>query len=163
MVSYVLALIGIYILAREKQGTSEITGDMMALVAATTFSAYALLSQWARRDLSNSIFASRMYLAGSFFFFIMAIVFGNMPPVAGSTKGWVAIGLLTLFPTLLGHSIFTFSLKHIPLYILSLGKLLEPGLAAMSAYLFFGESVSSAAFLSSILIFSSVLLVIKIR
>lgn len=161
--SYALALIGLYILVREKQGTSEIVGDMMAIVAAITFSAYALLSHWARRHLSNAVFASRMYLAGSCFFFLTTLIWGQTSPIPDNSRGWIGIALLTLFPTLMGHGTFTFCLRHIPLHVLSLGKLLEPGLAAVSAFLIFGESLSAATVISSVLIFASVVLVVKIK
>jgi len=163
ILSYILALLGIYILAREKHGTSEVIGDAMAIVAAITFSAYALLSQWARRDISNIVFSSHMYLVGSFFFFITLFLFGPGPLAADSSKGWVGIALLTFLPTLLGHGTFTFVIKHIPLSVLSLGKLLEPGFAAITAFLLFQERLSSSAVLSSLLIFTAVVLVVKIK
>lgn len=158
--AYVLALIGIYLLAREKQGTSQILGDMLAIVAAVAFSAYALISQWARRGLSNSVFASRMYFAGSAFFFLTAFLSGT-PLVADSSKGWMGIALLTVFPTLLGHGIFTLTMKHIPMIILSIGKLIEPVFSAFSAYLLFGENISSSALISFAIIIGAVVLVVK--
>lgn len=163
ILSYILALLGIYILAREKQGTSEIIGDAIAMASAITFSAYALLSHWARRSISNVVFSSRMYLIGAFFFFITLILFGPGSIVANNSKGWIAIALLTIFPTLLGHGIFTFVIRHIPLPILSIGKLLEPGLAAITAFLIFQESLSPAVVASSVLIFVSVILIVTIK
>ena len=157
--SYLLALLGIAILAKEKLGSGNLGGDLMALAAALTFSAYALLSKWARRDLPNSVFAARMYLAGSAFFFITLLIFGHSY-LPSNSKAWMGICLLTLFPTLLGHGIFTLSLKHIPLSVLSLGKLIEPVLASMSAFLIFGEQLSSAAFISFGLIVTAVILVV---
>ncbi len=159
IVAYALALVGIYILAREKQGSSELMGDIMAIVAAITFSAYALLSQRARRDLSNTVFASRLYLTGSFFFFLTTFFYG-MNPLPNTTLSWQGILLLTLFPTLIGHGIFTFSLKHIPLYVLSLGKLIEPAMAAITAFLLFGEKLQPSSVLSFVIIIASVVLVI---
>jgi drug/metabolite transporter (DMT)-like permease len=157
--AYLLALVGIYVLAHEKQGTGEIFGDLVAIVAAITFSIYALLSKWARHDLPNSVFASRMYLAGAGFFFLTAILSG-IPLMPEANHDWVGIGLLALFPTLLGHGIFTMSMKYIPLYILSLGKLLEPAMAALTAFLLFGEKLSLSAMTSFVLIVSAVILVI---
>jgi drug/metabolite transporter (DMT)-like permease len=158
--AYLLALIGIYLLAREKQGSVQIVGDLMAIVAAILFSAYALLSKWARRDLANSVFASRMYFAGSGFFFLTAVLMGSTP-LPTSANGWPGIALLTLFPTLLGHGVFTLCMKHIPLPVLSLGKLIEPALAAITAFLLFGETLSASAVLSFVLIVSAVVLVVK--
>lgn len=158
-VAYVLALLGIYILAREKQGGAQIEGDMVAIISAVTFSAYAILSKWARRDLSNSIMSSRMYFAGAIFFLLGAILSGA-PLLPVTDKGLIGIALLTVFPTLMGHGIFTLVMNHIPLYVLSLGKLIEPGIAAISAYFLFAESLSMAALASSALIVSAVVLVV---
>jgi drug/metabolite transporter (DMT)-like permease len=155
----VLALLGIYILAREKQGGAQIEGDMVAIISAVTFSAYAILSKWARRDLSNSIMSSRMYFAGAIFFLLGAILSGA-PLLPVTDKGLIGIALLTVFPTLMGHGIFTLVMNHIPLYVLSLGKLIEPGIAAISAYFLFAESLSMAALASSALIVSAVVLVV---
>lgn len=157
--AYIIALMGIYLLAREKQGTSEIIGDVIALVAALTFSIYALLSQRVRHDLPNTLFASRLYLFGSLFFFIATWIIGTDPfPI--ETQSWKGIALLTLFPTLLGHGIFTYSMKKIPLYVLSLGKLIEPALAAISAFVLFGESLSPSSLISFVMIIAAVSLVV---
>lgn len=162
IMAYALALVGIYLLAREhQQGSASVSGDMAAMVAALTFSGYALLSQRARRDLPNSVFASRMYLVGSGFFFLTAFFSGVVPPVPSTAQGWVGVALLTLFPTLLGHGIFTLTMKHLPLPLLSLGKLVEPLLAAMSAYLLFGEPLTGTATLAFTFIIFAVYLVVR--
>lgn len=158
--AYLLALFGIYILAREKQGSGEIVGDMVAIVSVITFSAYALLSRWARRDLPNSVFASRMYFVGAVFFFLTLLLFG-LSPFPEQSKGWTAILLLTVFPTLLGHGIFTLAMKHIPLYILSLGKLIEPPMAAVTAFLLFHETLTATSLVSFIVVIAAVVLVLR--
>lgn len=157
--AYLLALLGIYILAREESGNSDIFGDLMAVVAAITFTIYALFSQKARQSLPNTIFISRMYLVGSIFFFLAIFLYG-LSPIPNSEQSWNGIFALTVFPTLIGHGIFIYSLKHIPLYVLSLGKLIEPAMAAITAYFTFGEYLSGASFLSFAIIVISVAMVV---
>lgn len=158
VVAYILALLGIYVLAREKQGTVHMDGDMMTIVSAITFSAYALLSKWARRDLSNSVFASRQYFVGAIFFVLAALLSG-IELVPTDSKSWIGIILLTLFPTLMGHGIFTLVMKHLPLTLLSMGKLIEPAFAAISAYFLFAETLSASSLISSSMIVMAVVLV----
>ena len=72
-----------------------------------------------------------------FFFTVLGTghKFFSYPPIT-----WISIGGLVLFPTLLGHALFTYLLRYFDVNWLSTGKLAEPLLASLTAFLFFHET-----------------------
>lgn len=160
VVAYLLAALGIFILAREKTGgLVSVEGDFAAFFSAVTFSAYALLSQRARESLPNAVYTARLYLIGSVFFFVFAFLQPGLSLVPLHSQGLGGILLLTVFPTIIGHGGFILCLGRLNINFLSLGKLIEPCFSALSAYYLFGEEISKAVLPAFVLIAGAVMLI----
>lgn len=141
--SFAICFLGIYFLIFNKFDNTEVNlaGEIGVLIAAITFSAYSLLSKHVRRQLPNSLVTSSFYAVASIFFFISTYFFiGN--PIPSTDNSWIGIILLAVFPTILGHSSYTYCMNYIDIQVLSLGKLVEPILSAISAFIVFGEPIS---------------------
>lgn len=164
IVAFILAFSGIYYLvANNLNGQSyNLHGDLIAILAAVTFSAYALFSKYSRRTIPNSIFTSSFYAVASLCFFITSIVL-SVDPIPAAPKSWIAIFLLAIFPTMLGHGIFTYCMNFIDIQLLSLGKLIEPIISAISAWLIFGEPITLQHIISFMLISSGISLILLRR
>jgi drug/metabolite transporter (DMT)-like permease len=161
IMAFLLSFAGIYYLVSSNKENLQHSfyGDVTALLAALTFSIYALLSKKSRRNLPNSIFASSFYAIASGCF-LMTLLSLSLNPVPSNSRSIIAIILLALFPTILGHGIFTYCMKFIDIQLLSLGKLVEPLLSAVSAWIFFSEPITKQHFISFVLISSGILLVL---
>lgn len=142
---YALAAAGVYLLmtdptraATVRAQSATFAGDLSALISAILHAGYALASRHARKTASNLRFSFWLYLiAGTVF---LALALGETPPLAPTaTAFYFAIGGLILFPSLLGHTLFTYLLKYMNINVLSCAKLLEPAFAVGMAYLFFDE------------------------
>lgn len=162
VLAFALAFVGIYFLVTNKsnQGNHTLTGDFAAILAAITFSAYALMSKHSRKSIPNSIFTSAFYGVASLCFLLTTLRL-SINPIPESPRSWVAIVLLAVFPTILGHGIFTYCMNFIDIQILSLGKLIEPIFSATSAWLLFGEPITTYHVISFLLIATGISLVLR--
>ncbi len=149
ILAYFLAISGIYILVNHnlKLDPKNTPGDLAALAAAALFSLYILCGHQARKKVSNTTYTYFIYaVAGICFYFTTlarGISFVQYPSVT-----WLAIAGLVLFPTLLGHALFTYLLRFININWLSTGKLAEPVFASITAYFLFKETWSTMTLLA---------------
>lgn len=147
--SYVLSLSGIAVLVSHQLQFEEGTlfGDLTAIASAVLYSAYIVSSQRARQHLPNSVFSLILFPVASLCFALWLGGRGqNFWPENNPT--WIAIFGLTIMSTLLGHSLFAYLLKHLNINWMSCGKLLEPVLAAVTAWWIFDETVRSTTWIA---------------
>lgn len=133
-------------------------GDMLALIACGFITAYLLLGQTVRKRLSSITYTFVVYSASTITLFIYAWTAGNsFGPYPSSD--WLYFLLLAVFPNLLGHSLFNWSLRWVSTTTISMAILLEPIGAALLAYWILGETiqwtqtVGGAIILASLMIF----------
>jgi drug/metabolite transporter (DMT)-like permease len=151
VVAYILAMIGLYILINDssKQGShgmigeyTTFSGNISALLSAILYSAYMFTGKLARREITNSQYASLAYLITALGFGITGLIRGTeMLPTHDQT--WAGIALLILFPTLMGHALFTYLLQKMDINVISCGKLAEPMFSAIVALWLFSEGISA--------------------
>lgn len=142
--AYVFAALGIYQLVNphidfRSNGTF---GDISALASAGFYSAYILYSKQARKHMPNSVFSVGLYTSAALLFFITAMV-KQTPLTPYPMNTWLSIGGLVVFSTLLGHGLFTYLLGHLNINWMSCGKLMEPAIAAMMAFVIFNEKLAA--------------------
>jgi drug/metabolite transporter (DMT)-like permease len=73
-------------------------------------------------------------------------------------RAWMCIAGLVVLPTILGHALFTYLLKFMNINIMSCAKLIEPAMAAFTAYFIFSEAMSFNTFIAFLLTSVSVLI-----
>ena len=137
-------------------GGSHLYGDILALIAAVAVAVYTLIGRVVRSVLSTSIYTYIVYVTCAAVLLLLCIVQGY--PIF--SYGWSAliVGLLlSLFSTILGHSIFSWCLKYFSPSFVSASKLCEPVVAAIFAGFLFGELPSLLQILGGILILGGVL------
>lgn len=143
IIALVLGILGLSVM---EYGALELSpekflGDMLALVAALAFTGYVLSTKRLRAQGSNYVLI--------FWFNIICVVgFGVAALASGQEMfdyGWVSwasfIGM-AVGPSLLGHALFSYSLRYLNPAVASSFVLLEPVFAAVTAALVFDESVS---------------------
>lgn len=140
LLAYIFAIAGIYHLVSHNMSLNPdyLMGDISALFSAILFAGYILTGKKVRHHFSNSAFASIVYFVSCVLFGLLAF-YENLHFVSHTTTGWLAIIASVLFPTFLGHFLFTYLMKHMNVSAMTLGKLVEPTLSSLGAYLFFGE------------------------
>lgn len=161
LVSYCLAMLSIYFLLRQSlrlEGKLNI-GDLAALATALLYSLYFIFGKKARHAMSNVCYTLVAYGIAAVCFLGLCLYretqLFDYPPLT-----WLCIGLLIVFPTLLGHALFSYLLKTLNINWMSTGKLIEPVLATTVAYFLFAEELSKWLLLSFILTSAAIFILI---
>ena len=120
------------------KGSGHLSGDVLALLAAVAVAGYTLLGGIVRTNTSTTVYTYLVYLSCTLTLIIAALVTSTPLWGYGSQSVWVGL-LLSIFSTLLGHSIFSWCLKYLSPAFVSTSKLCEPIVAALFAAILFGE------------------------
>ncbi|WP_174734574.1 DMT family transporter [Mesobacillus harenae] len=113
-------------------------GDFLALAACALVTAYLLFGQTVRQRISLVTYTFVVYSISTItlFFYVLAV---QEPFISYPTADWVYFFLLALVPTLLGHTLFNWSLKWLSTSTISMAILFEPIGAAFLAYYLLNE------------------------
>ena len=135
-------------------------GDMLALIACGLITAYLLLGQTVRKRLSSITYTFIVYSASTITLFIYAWAAGNsFGPYPASD--WIYFILLAIFPNLLGHSLFNWSLRWVSTTTISMAILLEPIGAALLAYWLLGETIQWTQAVGGAIILASLMFFLR--
>lgn len=140
MLAIAITLVGSLLIAYADSftGGSHLRGDILALVAAIAVAAYTLIGRWVRAKISTSVYTYVVYVSCVAVLLVSVLVQGYN--VLGYGFSPVLVGLLlSVFSTILGHSIFSWCLKFLSPSFVSASKLCEPVVAAIMAAFLFGE------------------------
>lgn len=137
----------------------DFAGNILALISAIFFSGYLSFGNLARKKLSNSQFTSAAYLTAAICFLVV-VASKETPLTDYPPRTWIGISLLIIFPTLLGHAVFTHLLSRLNVNFLSCLKLTEPVMTSLWAVFLFNESVSRYLALALGLCVSSLLILL---
>lgn len=137
-------------------------GDFLALIAAIAVAVYTLLGRVVRQDTSTSVYTYLVYTACAFVLLMLCLVQGHS--LLGHGTSAILVGfLLSVFSTILGHSIFSWCLKYFSPSFVSASKLCEPVAAAVMAAVLFGEIPGGVQIAGSVLILGGVLYYSKLE
>lgn len=158
------ALTGTYFIGAHsaQQGGGQLTGDLLAVLAAVLVSGYLLIGQRLRPRMPLLVYVFFVYGAA-------AVVLGGLAaamgvPLAGfPAKEWWLFAGLALGPTLLGHTVFNWALQHVPASVVAVGILGEPVGAVVLAMLILGEVPAPVQLLAGLLILGGIGLFLYFR
>ncbi|MFS1517485.1 DMT family transporter [Bacillus sp. SCS-151] len=137
-----LAIIGSFIISIGdlRLNGSALLGDILAIFACIMVTAYLLLGQYTRKRLAVITYTFVVYGVSTITLFIYVVLLGY-PLLQYPTADWYYFLLLAIVPTLLGHSLFNWTLKWLSTATVSIGILFEPVGASILAYFILGEQV----------------------
>ena len=137
-------------------------GDILALLSAIAVGAYTLIGRIVRSSASTTVYTYLVYTACAAALVLTCAVQGVGLFAYGPEAVIVGL-LLSLFSTILGHSIFSWCLKYFSPSFVSASKLCEPVVAAIFAAFLFGEIPTALQIGGSVLILGGVLWYSKIE
>lgn len=135
-----VALLGSVLIALSDSasGGGHLYGDFLALLAAIVVAVYTLLGLTIRETTSTSVYTYMCYSGCAVV--LLATCFLQGYGLLDYGPSAVIVGLaLSVFSTIMGHSIFTWCLKYLSPSFVSASKLCEPVAAAILAVFLFGE------------------------
>ncbi|MFJ7860191.1 DMT family transporter [Peribacillus sp. NPDC097206] len=115
-------------------------GDVLALIACALVTGYLLFGQSVVKRISSITYTFVVYSISAVTLFVYVLVKGEaLAPYA--VEDWIYFILLAIFPTLLGHSLFNWTLKWLSTTTISMAILLEPVGATVLAYFILDEPI----------------------
>lgn len=131
-------------------------GDLLALIACALITVYLLFGQTVRKRLSLITYTFVVYSISSITLFLYVILMGE-PLVGYDLSNWIYFILLAIIPTLLGHTLFNWSLKWLSTSTISVAILFEPVGATVLAYLVLNETVHMTQILGGLIIMTGII------
>ena len=126
-------------------------GDLLALIACALITVYLLFGQTVRKRLSLITYTFVVYSISTITLFLYVILMGE-PLVGYDLSNWIYFILLAIIPTLLGHTLFNWSLKWLSTSTISVAILFEPVGATVLAYLVLNETIRLTQILGGLII-----------
>ena len=152
-----VTLLGSILIAWVDSSTGfHLYGDILSLAAAIAVAVYTLIGRTVRAETSTTVYTYLCYTACAAVLLVICAVQGHA--LFGYGVDAILVGLLlSLFSTILGHSIFSWCLKYFSPSFVSASKLCEPVVAAILAALLFREIPTFLQLFGGGLILSGVL------
>lgn len=119
-------------------GSNALYGDVLALAGAVFVSVYTLIGKKQRKGMSTTLYTFIVYAASSVTLAIFCLI-GKLSLTGYAPKDYACALGMTVFCTLLGHSVFSWGLKYLPAAFITTAKLGEPVFATILAILLFGQ------------------------
>jgi len=120
-------------------GGEHLVGDLLAVLAAAAMGGHLMLGRALRAKISLFPYLALVNSFGAVVVFLFAWFSGTdlwpLPP-----REWLIAGLLALIPTLIGHTLLNWALRHTQAAVVSVSTLGEPVGASILAFFLFGEA-----------------------
>jgi drug/metabolite transporter (DMT)-like permease len=137
-------------------------GDALAFLGALAVAAYFLIGRKLRARIGLLDYVTPLYAVCSAFLLIGVLVSGSSlypyPP-----RTWIYFLALAVVPTIFGHTVFNWSLKHVRASAVSLAFLGEPVMASVLALLIFRQSPARATLAGGALILLGIYLAVSAK
>ncbi len=153
LISGLIAIIGSFIIGWgdfQYKGQA-LYGDFLALVACALITGYLLVGQAVRKRISNVSYTFVIYSMSSITI-LLYVFFKGEPLFPYSMENWIYFLLLAILPTLLGHSIFNWSLKWISTNFISMAILFEPIGSSILAFIILDERLMCTQWIGGLLV-----------
>jgi drug/metabolite transporter (DMT)-like permease len=134
---------------------SALFGDLLALIACALVTVYLMFGQNVRKRLSLITYTFIVYFFSSITLFIYVLI-RNEPLIPKQSSDWIYFLLLALVPTLLGHSLFNWSLKWLSTSTISMAILFEPVGAIILAYYLLDEGLILTQVIGGIIVIGGI-------
>lgn len=143
-------------------GAHVLIGDLLALTAAIASSVYTLVGRGQRKFISTTLYTFLVYMAACVTLFLLSLFSGQtFTGYALSDYGWILA--MTIFCTLLGHSIFSWALKYVSAAFVSTAKLAEPVFSALMAVVLFSEIPQINQIGGGVIVLAGILLYLRTK
>ena len=119
-------------------GSDPLRGNITALAGAFCMAVYTMIGAVCRKRVSTSVYTFLVYTCAALTVLVASLASGVPLTGHGTVNYLTALGM-TVFCTLLGHSVFSWGLKYLPAAFISTVKLMEPVFASVWGLLLFRE------------------------
>ena len=125
-------------------------GDLMAVGASVMITGYLVIGRRLRQEMSTAAYGAAVYGVAGVIVAAMAIGTGHslLESAEHDAPFWVA---LVLVPSLMGHTVFNWALRYVPVSIVGVAIVGEPVATTAWAWMLLGEPAAPTALLGGAL------------
>lgn len=132
-------------------------GDALALLGALAVVGYFIVGRKARARMSLLGYVTPLYAACSIFLLALVLIKQDRLAPYGASI-WMFLVALAIIPTIVGHTVFNWALKHVRPTAISLAFLGEPVIASLLALIFFAQRPPATTLIGGALVLAGVYL-----
>ena len=155
----VIGFTGVVFISFMSQGDGSWDGDLLALIGGVFAGVYIMCGRLMRKKVNLIAYAFVIYLSAAGFLFATALVL-NQPIWPYPMQEFVLFLLLAGVSTILGHTVYNWSLRYVTAPFVSASLLGEPIFASILAAVLLAELPSPYLYLGGALILVGVLCVV---
>ncbi|UCC80618.1 MAG: DMT family transporter [Candidatus Zixiibacteriota bacterium] len=158
----ILAIIGSYLIARGDLdiGAAHLKGDILALVGALMAGSYLFIGRFVRPRVNLIPYVLTVYSVASIVILILGLFSGTFTAPAVKID-YLIFFLLALGPTILGHNLYNFALRHLPAFPVAMSIIGEPVLATIWGMIILGENPIFTTIIGGAIIILAVVMVLS--
>jgi drug/metabolite transporter (DMT)-like permease len=150
----------VVVAAGADNGTTDLRGDLLALAAMLSWSAYFITSKNSKKTMTSTEFTAGTALWTMAICAPLGFVFDqDMSWPSAANWGWLV--LMAATSGLIGHAMMNWSLVRIPLWIGSTFTLLIPVFSALLAWIVLGETVTAAQAVAMAVVIGALAIVVR--
>ena len=141
-------------------GGGMLFGNLCGIASAMALAGYSLIGTRVRRGLSNTVYTLLVYGTAAAVLCAMVAV----SPYRMTGYGWInylLALLMAVFNSLMGHSIFNWSLKYLSPTLVAVVKLFQPVLAATWAFLLLSELPTANQLLGGVIVMLGIFVYVR--
>lgn len=135
-------------------------GNFLALMGAWAVTGYLIIGRHLRKTVSLILYIFIVYSAAALILIALMLLSGESP-FGYEPVSYIWLLLLALLPQLIGHSIYNWALRFLPVSFVSITTLGEPIGSVILAYFILFEKPSPAILIGGILILTGIYLASK--
>jgi drug/metabolite transporter (DMT)-like permease len=135
---------------------NALIGDILALIACAFITVYLLFGQTVRKRVSLITYTFVVYSISTITLFIY-VLFMDESLGGYDLSNWIFFILLAIIPTLLGHTLFNWSLKWLSTSVISVAILFEPVGATILAYLVLNETINWSQAIGGLIVMTGII------
>ncbi len=160
IIAVVLGLLGSFLVARGdlQIDPAHLKGDILSLLGAVFAGCYLFLGRFLRPRVDLVPYVVTVYGVSSAVIILLGFMLGTMAAPAHGLD-YLIFFLLALGPTILGHNLYNYALRHLPAFPVGVSILGEPVLATIWGILIFGETPLFTTLIGGLIIILAIVLV----
>jgi drug/metabolite transporter (DMT)-like permease len=161
-IALIIVFIGCVIVQGSDLGrfSGEGLGNIMAILSAVFLGIVFLIGSKARQEIGVLTYTKNLFSVSALVLLSCSLLLNN-PIFNYSINNYFWLCMLGVVPTLIGHTIFSYSIKYVSPTIITSIPLGEPIIASILAFVLFKEGVSSFVFMGGLVIAVGLILLIK--
>ena len=157
-----VALVGAFVVVRSAadQAVTSTRGDLLALGAMFSWSAYFIASKESRTRMSSTEFTAGTSIWTAAICILVGVPIGQDLSFPNASN-WAWLAVMIIGSGIVGHALMNWSLQRIPLWVGSTFTLFIPVASALLAWAFLGEAVTLVQAIAMACVIGALMMIVR--